>query len=1222
MADRNKSPQRGRTPSIKASPTPSSPPRGKRTPSPSKKSPTPSRKTSPSQKRRTSPSVKSADKNRKLSPKGKKTPQKESKPKTPPSRKSSSLKSQRSTPQKTPDLTEKGLKVVDMSGQGMTSVPASLLTARDIGELCLASNNLRSLPLDIRRLTHLTKLDLSRNGIRCTSPQDFGGLPSEMEQLTGLEELKISECNLPFVPPAIWRLISLRFLDISRNKINVLLPDIGNLTRLQRLNLQQTNISSLPPEIAFCQDLEDILLWGNSIESLPETLPEMPKLRIMAINYRSFCGVVDDYMENLLRKGQIKSEHIPVVVFELPSLECLDLESTKLNNLPDVYNLALKEFYLCRNFLQTIPTSIYNLKYLSVLDLSNNLMLNLPEDIGRLRSLQILRVSQNMFEKVPPTIGLLGNLEELNMAGNRIRRLPPEIRGLFKLKTLVLAQNDIQSLPNEICDLTELETLDLTDNSIRQLPMKLFQLSKLKVAHSYRKYKKYGLWLYKNPLEQPPPQVWRTEKPEHIYDYLKKLAIIKTENLQRQKILLLGASQSGKTCLANLLALKKSSLTEGLDDRTRVLQTMLWKTENNVEFMLYDFGGDDTYLITTPLFLDSKALVLLVYNCASFTEEDYHGAIGQWIDLLNTQAPGAVVKIIASQCDLLQTSQQLLDLEKTQKSESEELPKEETGTKEEESIKDDVTTKVNAVTEDEEDEKGGTKTDESVKTEQEVAETETTAAGNDQEPIRESNNGKETDGVTQQDTARSEADQDQKDCEKNAGRAVSGRPVTNTPAENTYARYVVNTAQSQLKNYMKGVTDELNRVLSEKAKVEKSLNRTSSDPANDVAEAALKLLRVRQNKLEEVRGCPVRILPDVSVISSSDSLEGIADLVDEIEHLAIDKDLFPHAQRSIPGHWDRLCGTLKKKRSLYLLWDEVEEMAQTFRLQGKELKDCIHYLHDVGDVLWYEDVTGLSEIVFHCPLKLVDILASLYRHDITEFMDFTKNKIFSSKGGLTEEEFEDVRESFHKHGQVCRPLLNSFWFYQKMDNLMIEDLLELLPLLDLCYAVPEPDIPSCRLFCRPLMVLPWYNTDTSDKDIGELWRKIPLHNEKELTVIYSFPLYFPVGLFQKMSASIQDLVLSRTDWSDAVFATAYNEQVLMKKYEHGKGHLVKIFVRGLEFSAIEELMKEFVQVINSMLIRYPGLYWTLDIPMKNMRFLSVVAKSPTVQFELTKTPDV
>ena len=196
--------------------------------------------------------------------------------------------------------------------------------------------------------------------------QDYTGLPQEMEALQDLEELKISECNLPYLPPATWRLKNLKVLDISRNKINILPPDIGNLTQLKRLNLQQTNITSLPPELAYCQELEEVLLWGNSIETLPDTLPEMPKLRVLALNYRSFCGVVDPYMENLLRKRQINSEHIPVVVFELPALEVLDLESTKLNNLPDVYNISLREFYLCRNFLQTIPPTIYTLRYLQV----------------------------------------------------------------------------------------------------------------------------------------------------------------------------------------------------------------------------------------------------------------------------------------------------------------------------------------------------------------------------------------------------------------------------------------------------------------------------------------------------------------------------------------------------------------------------------------------------------------------------------------------------------------------------------------------------------------------------------------------------------------------------------------------------------------------------------------------------------------------------------------
>lgn len=70
------------------------------------------------------------------------------------------------------------------------------------------------------------------------------------------------------------------------SQINILVPDIGQLVNLVQLNLQQTNITTLPPEIAYCQELEEIYLWGNSIETLPETLSEMPKLRLLALNYR------------------------------------------------------------------------------------------------------------------------------------------------------------------------------------------------------------------------------------------------------------------------------------------------------------------------------------------------------------------------------------------------------------------------------------------------------------------------------------------------------------------------------------------------------------------------------------------------------------------------------------------------------------------------------------------------------------------------------------------------------------------------------------------------------------------------------------------------------------------------------------------------------------------------------------------------------------------------
>ena len=84
------------------------------------------------------------------------------------------------------------------------------IVGKDIGELNLSNNNLRTIPPDIRRLTQLVKLDLSRNGLRCLHSQDFTGLPAEMSQLISLQTLRISECNLPFIPPVIWKLTSLQ----------------------------------------------------------------------------------------------------------------------------------------------------------------------------------------------------------------------------------------------------------------------------------------------------------------------------------------------------------------------------------------------------------------------------------------------------------------------------------------------------------------------------------------------------------------------------------------------------------------------------------------------------------------------------------------------------------------------------------------------------------------------------------------------------------------------------------------------------------------------------------------------------------------------------------------------------------------------------------------------------------------------------------------------------
>lgn len=113
-------------------------------------------------------------------------------------------------------LKDKGLNVVELAQQGLTSVPTSLVTRKDAGYVNLASNNIRCLTPDISQLQSLVVLDLSRNALSSANANDFSGLPRELGTMTSLEMLVLSECNLAFIPPAVWLCTNLTLLDVVR----------------------------------------------------------------------------------------------------------------------------------------------------------------------------------------------------------------------------------------------------------------------------------------------------------------------------------------------------------------------------------------------------------------------------------------------------------------------------------------------------------------------------------------------------------------------------------------------------------------------------------------------------------------------------------------------------------------------------------------------------------------------------------------------------------------------------------------------------------------------------------------------------------------------------------------------------------------------------------------------------------------------------------------------
>jgi len=110
---------------------------------------------------------------------------------------------------------------LDLSNQGLTSLPAYVLKQTNLQELNISNNNLT------------------------------GALPAEIRFLSKLKVLKASNNQMTGVPAEVGQLSQLELLDLSNNQLTGLPNEIGNLTKLKQLNLSGNNYSQ--------QDLDYIL---------------------------------------------------------------------------------------------------------------------------------------------------------------------------------------------------------------------------------------------------------------------------------------------------------------------------------------------------------------------------------------------------------------------------------------------------------------------------------------------------------------------------------------------------------------------------------------------------------------------------------------------------------------------------------------------------------------------------------------------------------------------------------------------------------------------------------------------------------------------------------------------------------------------------------------------------------------------------------------------------
>ncbi|KAG2709038.1 hypothetical protein I3760_05G220300 [Carya illinoinensis] len=128
---------------------------------------------------------------------------------------------------------------------------------------------------------------------------------------------------------------------------------------------------------------------------------------------------------------------MPSMIFNLSSLEILDLQSNKLSgrlmkkfdNLPNLLAMSVKD----NQFHGELPSTLYNCKQLQILSLSvNNFSGRLPPQIGNLTMLHTLFLAYNNFEGlISKSLGNLRLLQVLNLPFNNLTVESLELSNIF-----------------------------------------------------------------------------------------------------------------------------------------------------------------------------------------------------------------------------------------------------------------------------------------------------------------------------------------------------------------------------------------------------------------------------------------------------------------------------------------------------------------------------------------------------------------------------------------------------------------------------------------------------------------------------------------------------------------------------------------------------------------------------------------------------------------------
>ncbi|CAM9606195.1 unnamed protein product [Laminaria digitata] len=166
-----------------------------------------------------------------------------------------------------------------------------------------------------------------------------------------------------------------------------------------------------------------------------------------------------------------------------------------------------------------------------------------------------------------------------------------------------------------------------------------------------------------NPWKEPPASVL-AKGMDHAASFLRDLDDYGRTWSNRLKVVLVGLGESGKTTIAGRLEDRFGSRLPKPNERTIGVEIRDIKLGSspatggsvpNVELdvSLWDFAGQRAYYDTHQMFLTPGALFILVVDLHAYSVRNSpEDALDQWLDILQSRVPGAVVLLVGTHSDL------------------------------------------------------------------------------------------------------------------------------------------------------------------------------------------------------------------------------------------------------------------------------------------------------------------------------------------------------------------------------------------------------------------------------------------------------------------------------------------------------------------------------------------------------------------------------------------